>query len=66
MADDHPVSWDPSSHWNLEWWLEDQNLEQGQPLQLAVLDLFLYTDASNIDRGASLFQDSVSSHWDIQ
>ena len=48
MVDDHPVSWDPSNRWDLEWWLEDQNLEQGQPLLLAVPDLFLYTDASNI------------------
>ena len=33
---------------------------------LAVLDLFLYMDASNIGWGASLFKDSVSGLWDIQ
>ena len=66
MADNHPIRWDSSCRWDLEWWLEDQNLEQGQPLQLAVLTLFLYTDASNVGWGASLLQDSVSGPWDIQ
>ena len=60
LDDNHPISLDLSSRWDLEWWLEDQNLEQGQPLRLAVPDLFLNTDASNAGWGASLLQDSVS------
>ena len=33
---------------------------------MAVPDLFLYTDASNVGWGASLLQDSVSGYWDIE
>ena len=65
LSDDHPVSWDADSRQDLEWWLDDQNLTQGQPLQLAVPDLFLYTDASNVGWGASLLQDSVSGLWNV-
>ncbi|MPC51924.1 hypothetical protein E2C01_045781 [Portunus trituberculatus] len=29
-TDNHPVRWAPSSHRDLEWWLEDQNLAQSR------------------------------------
>ena len=66
MTEDHPVSWDAHSRLDLDWWLEDKNLGQGQPLQFAVPDLLLYTDASTVGWGASLLQESVSGLWDIQ
>ena len=32
MSEDHPVSWDAISCRDLEWWMETENLGQGQPL----------------------------------
>ena len=65
-TEDHPVSWDANSRQDLEWWLEDKNLRQGQPLQLAIQDLLLYTDASIVGWGTSLLQESLSGLWDNQ
>ncbi|XP_045104415.1 uncharacterized protein LOC123499948 [Portunus trituberculatus] len=65
MLDDHPVSWDSASRQDLELWLKDENLGQGQPLQVAIPDHLLYTDASTVGWGATLLQASVSGLWNI-
>ncbi|MPC42376.1 hypothetical protein E2C01_035996 [Portunus trituberculatus] len=51
---------------DLEWWLEPQNLEHGHPLQLAIPDHLLYTDAANDRWGMPILQDLVSGLWDSQ
>lgn len=66
MTEDVPVSWDDNCYRDLEWWLEEHNLLQGQPLQIALPDLFLYTDVSSEGWGAYLLQDSVSGTWNCQ
>lgn len=68
--------WDPQSQqdsicipWNsdiledLQWWLNDYNLNAGQSLQTAPPILLLFSDASTEGWGASLLHQSVSGLW---
>ena len=64
--EDLSIAWDAECLQDLEWWRDARNLRQGQPLQQAVPDFFLYTDASCVGWGASLLHDSVSGLWSLQ
>ena len=63
LSDLNWFSWDDSCLSDLRWWSDTSHLQAGLPLGLPPPDLYLFTDLSIFNWGASLADNHLSSLW---